>query len=116
MQTRQPAGSFTQVYPEQTVKPITTLFCENKKESGDEKERTGVQRSWVPSRDKALSYSMGRTGEEFKRAGDVRNDIQTNLNINMGVHKLHPHEIPENYFRHTRTITVNHNKNPTSRP
>jgi hypothetical protein len=63
MQTRQPAGSFKQVYPEQTVKPITTLFCENKKEEGDEKEKTGVQRSWVPSRDKALSYSMGRTGE-----------------------------------------------------
>lgn len=116
MQTRQPAGNFKQVYPEQTVKPITTMFCENKKENADEKEKTGVQRSWVPSRDKALSYSMGRTAEEFKRAGEVRNDIQTNLNINIGVHKLHPQEIPENYFRHTRTITVNHNTNPTSRP
>lgn len=116
MQTRQAAGNNRQVYPEQTVKPITTLFCEKKKEEGDEKERTGVQRSWVPSRDKALSYSMGRTAEEFKRAGEVRNDIQTNLNINVGLHRLHPQEIPENYFRHTRTITLNHNKNPTSRP
>lgn len=116
MQTRQPAGHFRQVYPEQTVKPITTLFCENKKEEGDAKEATGVQRSWVPQRDKALSYSLGRTAEEFKKAGEVRNDIQTNLNINIGVHKLHPQEIPDNYFRHTRTITVNNNKNLCSRP
>lgn len=34
-QTRQPAGNHRQVYPEETVKPITTLFCENKKEEGD---------------------------------------------------------------------------------
>ncbi len=46
----------------------------------------------------------------------MRNDIQTNLNINIGVHRLHPQEIPDNYFRHTRTITVSQNKNPTSRP
>jgi hypothetical protein len=37
------------------------LFCENKKEEGDEKEKTAVQRSWVPQKDKALSYSLGRT-------------------------------------------------------
>ncbi len=30
-----PAGNYRQVTLEETVKPITTMFCENKKESGD---------------------------------------------------------------------------------
>lgn len=29
--TGRPAGQYQQVYPEQTVKAITTMFCENKK-------------------------------------------------------------------------------------
>lgn len=89
-QTRKPAGHYQPVYPEQTVKPITTMFCENKKEVGDEKERTEIQRSWVPPRDKALSYSMGRTAEDFKKGSVPKNDIQTSLNMNIGVHNLHP--------------------------
>jgi len=34
-QGSRPAGQYQQVYPEQTVKAITTMFCENKKENGD---------------------------------------------------------------------------------
>ena len=56
-----PSGNYKQVQLEQTVKPITTMYCENKKEQGDEKERTGVQRSWVPQKDIGLATSMGRT-------------------------------------------------------
>lgn len=32
VKAQQPAGNHRQVYAEETVKPITTLFCENKKE------------------------------------------------------------------------------------
>ena len=30
-----PAGNYRQVQLEETVKPITTMFCENRKEEGD---------------------------------------------------------------------------------
>lgn len=36
-QGQMPAGNYRQAHLEQTVKPITTMFCENKKEEGDEK-------------------------------------------------------------------------------
>lgn len=111
-----PAGNYRQVTLEETVKPITTMFCENKKESGDQKEKTGVQRSWVPQKDKALSFSMGRTAEQFKKEGLPRNDIQTSLNMNIGVHNLQPVGVPDNYFKHVRTITVQPNKNFCNRP
>lgn len=75
-----------------------------------------MQRSWVPQKDKALSYSMGRTAEEFKKQGQPKNDIQTSLNMNMGLHNLHPVGVPDNYFRHTRSITVQNNNTFCSRP
>lgn len=75
-----------------------------------------MQRSWVPQKDKALSFSMGRTAEEFKAAGLPRNDIQTSLNMNTGVHGLQPVGVPDNYFRHVRSITVQPNKTPADRP
>ena len=111
-----PAGNYRQVQLEETVKPITTMFCENRKEEGDEKEKTGVQRSWVPQKDKALSFSMGRTAEEFKKMGMPRNDIQTNLNMNVGVQSLQPVGVADNYFRHVRSITVQPNKTFCNRP
>ena len=92
------------------------MFCEYKKDEGDEKERTAIQRSWVPQRDKALSYSLGGTAQQFKKFGQTKNDIQTNLNTNIGVHNLHPSQIPDNFFKHTRTVTVQNNNTLCNRP
>lgn len=102
--------------PEESVKPITTLICENKKD-GDAKEKTEIQRSWVPSRDKSVSYSLGRTAEEFRKSNIPKNDIQTSLNMNIGVQNLHPKLAAENYFRHVRQdVTVAYNKTFCNRP
>lgn len=75
-----------------------------------------MQRSWVPPRDKALSYSLGRTAEDFKKGCKPNNDVQTSLNMNIGVQNLHPKDIGDNFFRHTRTVTVNTNTNLCTRP
>lgn len=113
--TRKQAGDFNQV-PEEAVKPITTLYCQNLKE-GDFKEKTQIQRSWVPSRDKSLSFSLGRTAEEFKNSGIPRNDIQTSLNMNIGLQNLHPKLAADNFFRHVRQdVTVAYNKTFCNRP
>ena len=69
------------------------MVGENKKEEGDEKEQTGVQRSWVPPRDKGLNYSMGKTFKDFKYTNIPQNDIQTSLNMNIGVHSIHPKNV-----------------------
>jgi len=92
------------------------MFCENKREVGDAKELTGVQRSWVPQRDKAISYTMGRTGESFKNVAEVKNDVQTSLNMNEGVHHIHPKQVPDTYFKHVRSITVRENNTLCPRP
>lgn len=59
---------------------------------------------------------MGKTAEEFKKGSIPKNDIQTSLNMNIGVHNLQPVGVPDNYFRHVRTITTQPNKTFCSRP
>ena len=59
---------------------------------------------------------MGRTAQEFKKEGVPVNDIQTSLNMNIGVHNLQPVGVPDNYFRHVRSITVKNNNTFCSRP
>lgn len=49
------AGTYNQ-NPEEAVKISTTMVGEFKKEAADEKERTPVQRSWVPPKDKSLIF------------------------------------------------------------
>lgn len=70
----------------------------------------------MPQRDKCLSYSVGKTAQNFHNINLTKNDIQTNLNMNKGIHNLHP-KIPEDgYFRHVRTVTVQQNKSLCPRP
>lgn len=59
---------------------------------------------------------MGETAEEFKKKGVPQNDVQTSLNMNTGVHGLQPVGVPDNYFRHVRSITVQNNKTFCNRP
>lgn len=97
---------------------ISTMVGENKKEVGDEKERTDIQRSWVPQRDDpGFVRSSGRTAKDFKYSSVPKNDIQTSLNMNIGVHNIHPKEINDNYFRHVRQdVTIRHNQSLCPRP
>lgn len=60
---------------------------------GDEKERTEIQRSWVPPRDAAVAHSIGKTHMDFKNRNVPVNDIQTNLNTNIGIHNIHPKDV-----------------------
>ena len=114
--TRNSAGNYNQV-PEETVKNISTLVGENKKEEGDEKEKTGIQRSWVPPKDKGLDYSMGKTFQDFKYSNIPQNDIQTSLNMNVGVHNIHPKNVEDNYFKHVRQdVTLQQNTTFCNRP
>ena len=94
------------------------MVGENKKEVGDEKERTDVQRSWVPPRDDpGFQKSVGKTMQDFKYSSVPKNDIQTSLNMNVGVHNIHPKDVQDNYFRHVRQdVTLNHNRLLCPRP
>lgn len=92
------------------------MFCENKKEEGDQKEKTSTQRSWVPQKDKALTFSTGKTAVQFKSYGVPKNDIQTSLNMNKGVQNLQPVGVPDNFYRHVRSITVQNNNTFCNRP
>jgi hypothetical protein len=49
-----------------------------------------VQRSWVPPGDPALTHAFGKTGKDFKNKNTPVNDIQTSLNMNIGIHNIHP--------------------------
>ena len=69
----------------------------------------------MPPHDKALTYGAGKAAHDLKGPVTTQNDVQTSLNMNVGVHKMHPKEVPDGYFRHTRSITVQHNKNPCAR-
>jgi len=70
----------------------------------------------VPQRDKCLSYSIGKTSNDFYHNNIPSNDIQTNLNMNIGTHNLHPKVPEDGYFRHVRNVTVQPNKTFTCRP
>lgn len=90
---------------------------ENKKEAGDEKERTDVQRSWVPPKDPGFAHSLGKTIKDFKNKNIPENDIQTSWNMNIGIHNIHPKDVPDNYFRHVRQdVTIQQNRTFCSRP
>ena len=92
------------------------MVMEYGKTQGDEKERTSNQRSWVPQRDKSISYSYGKRTGDFQNSNYVKNDIQTSLNMNVGVQSMHPKEPETNYFRHVRSITVKPNGTPYTKP
>ena len=115
MRTNQGAGQFRPVN-EENVKPLTTMVMEYGKTEADDKERTSNQRSWVPQRDKAISYSYGKGTRDFQNSNFVKNDIQTSLNMNIGVHSMHPKVPDDNYFRHVRSITLRPNGTPYTKP
>lgn len=78
---------------------------------------TGVQRSWVPPGDPALPHSLGKTAKDFKNKNIPVNDIQTSLNMNIGIHNIHPKDVENNYFRHVRQdVTIQPNRTFCSRP
>lgn len=92
------------------------MIGEYKHDTGDEKQRTNVQRSWVPPRDKSLIFGAQKTVSELKKATILENDIQTSLNINKGIHNIHPKNVANNYFgKHLTDITSNPNISPCSR-
>jgi hypothetical protein len=71
----------------------------------------------VPPRDKAISYSIGRTAIDFKRSNIPKNDIQTSINANVGVQNIHPKNVPDNFFRHVRQdVTIQPNNTFCIRP
>lgn len=71
----------------------------------------------MPPRDKAISYSMGRTANDFKKSNIPVNDIQTSLNMNIGVQNIHPKNVGDGFFRHIRQdVTINQNNTFCSRP
>jgi hypothetical protein len=60
---------------------------------------------------------MGKTTNDFKKANIPVNDIQTSLNMNIGVQNIHPKNVPDNYFRHVRQdVTIKQNNTLCSRP
>ena len=60
---------------------------------------------------------MGRTANDFKKANIPVNDIQTSINMNIGVQNIHPKNVNDNYFRHVRQdVTIQPNKTFCSRP
>lgn len=75
------------------------------------KEDTSVQRSWLPFKDRSVTHSMGKTATDFAFRSQMRNDIQTNTNTNIGVHNLHPKDVQPSYYRHVRQEDVTHRPN-----
>jgi hypothetical protein len=60
---------------------------------------------------------MGRTTNDFKKANIPVNDIQTSINMNIGIQNIHPKNVPDNYFKHIRQdVTINPNHSLCSRP
>jgi hypothetical protein len=109
------AGDFNP-NPEEAVRISTTLIGEYKRDE-DEKEATKVQRSWVPPHDKSLIFGARETVKALKDSSIPKNDIQTSLNMNIGIHNIHPKNVPNNYFGHKLSeITRNiHNRSPCER-
>lgn len=92
------------------------LVGEFRKEAADEKERTPVQRSWVPPRDKSLIFGARESVQQFQMSSVPVNDIQTSLNMNTGIHTIHPKHVGDNYFGHRLSeITRNMNRSPCHR-
>jgi hypothetical protein len=114
--TRRSAGNFN-ANREESVRNLSNMVGELKKELGDAKEVTKIQRTWYKAGDAALSYSLGKTARDFKNKNIPVNDIQTNLNTNIGIHNIHPREIGDNYFRHIRQdATIQPNRSLCPRP
>jgi hypothetical protein len=60
---------------------------------------------------------MGRTVNDFKKANIPTNDIQTSINMNIGVQNIHPKNVPDNFFKHVRQdVTIVQNSTFCSRP
>ncbi len=59
-----------------------------------------MQRSWVPPRDKSLIFGARETVREIKQSSVPKNDIQTSLNMNIGIHNIHPSDVGNGYFGH----------------
>ena len=75
-----------------------------------------MQRSWVPPKDKSLIFGARETVRALKDSSVPKNDIQTSLNMNIGIHNIHPKNVPNNYFGHKLSeITRNINRNPCDR-
>lgn len=47
----------------------------------------------MPPKDPAVTQSLGKTSQDFKNKSIPTNDIQTSLNMNIGVHNIHPKNI-----------------------
>jgi hypothetical protein len=64
-----------------------------------------------------LSYSLGRTTQDFKSSNIPTNDIQTSINMNKGTQNLHPKLVSDNFFKHVRQdVTIISNKTFCNRP
>lgn len=75
-----------------------------------------MQRSWVPPQDKSLIFGARETVRALKNSSIPKNDIQTSLNLNIGIHNIHPKNVPDNYFGHKLSeITRNRNRSPCDR-
>lgn len=60
---------------------------------------------------------MGKSANDFKYANIPKNDVQTSINMNIGVHNVHPKNVADNYFRHIRQdVTIKQNNTFCSRP
>jgi hypothetical protein len=71
----------------------------------------------VPPKDTGLAHSLGKTGLDFRNKNTPVNDIQTSLNMNIGIHNIHPKDVNDNYFRHIRQdVTIQPNRTFCSRP
>lgn len=60
---------------------------------------------------------MGKTSQDFKNKNTPINDIQTSLNMNVGIHNIHPRDVEDGYFKHIRqNVTMQPNQTFCSRP
>ena len=47
----------------------------------------------MPPKDSGYKFSVGRTQKDFRSTNVPQNDIQTSLNMNTGVHNIHPKNV-----------------------
>ena len=71
----------------------------------------------MPPKDSGYKYSVGKRETDFRNTNVPQNDIQTSLNMNTGVHNIHPKNVEDGFFRHVRQdVTIQPNNTFCSRP
>jgi hypothetical protein len=64
------------------------------------------------SKDTSILPVIEKKKTEVRKGMEQKNDIQTSLNMNIGVHNIHPKNVTDNFFGHKKSsITGNPNKN-----